>query len=403
MPSHTIKLGEIEGIFETNIIPNETDNNIFSCSFFFMKEAEDKYTNRLKELILNFKNTTLKNSNHKIRLYYDITTKLFVEKEFSNIPYVQLYYYHFPQFFSIKNNRHYGFIGTLIRYLPLFSILNHQANKCWIIDIDNKFGTHMVNVVKYIESNHDIQFYHKTRFDYFIDRVMLIKNRPYFSIISSFIYQKNPISSSILINFLNNNLLKKTNNIYNQYLQNLIEIIKKKKKFNMISKSEARVLPEMMPFHYGVDELFLSRDFYDHYKNNNIPIYTSVFNITTYKGFKYHAQFLLLNDIKLSDSILKFIKLVSNIIKPNANIKSINDYHTLIMDNNSRKRFFEKDLCKNKSFINYFFTLKPESIHMPNIIFNKTKLAIKYCFTNKILILKYINNKYEEITKIPFK
>ena len=66
MPSHTIKLGEIEGIFETNIIPNETDNNIFSCSFFFMKEAEDKYTNRLKELILNFKNTTLKNSNHKI-------------------------------------------------------------------------------------------------------------------------------------------------------------------------------------------------------------------------------------------------------------------------------------------------------------------------------------------------
>jgi len=230
MPSHTIKLGDIEGHFETNIKPNETDQNIFSCSFFLIKDTEDKYTEQLKNLILNFKNNKFHNQNYKIRLYYDITTKFFIEKEFSDIPYLQLYCFHFPNFFSTKNKRHYGFFGTLIRYLPMFSILNHQAKNCWIIDIDNQIGSHMRTVVNYVESNSDIQFYHKTRFDYFSDRVILIKDKPYFSIISSFIFQRNPISSSIIENFLNNSLLKKNNNVYNNYLKDLIKILKKKKK-----------------------------------------------------------------------------------------------------------------------------------------------------------------------------
>ena len=81
MPTHTIKLGNIEGNFVTNVVPKDTDENIISCCFFYMKEAEDKYTETLTNLIINFKTNIFQNSNHKLRLYYDISTKEFIEKK----------------------------------------------------------------------------------------------------------------------------------------------------------------------------------------------------------------------------------------------------------------------------------------------------------------------------------
>lgn len=402
MNKHSVKLGDIEGYFETNIKPKETDENIFSCSFFLIKDTEDKYTEQLKKLILSFKNNKFQNENYKIRLYYDITTKFFIEKEFSDIPYLQLYYFHFPNFFSTKNKRHYGFFGTLIRYLPMFSILNHQAKNCWIIDIDNPIGSHMSNVVNYVESNSNIHFYHKTRFDYFSDRVVLIKDKPFFNIISSFIFQRNPISSSIIENFLNNNLLKKNNNLYNTYLKDLIKILKIKKKLHMFFRTERRINPKMMPFHYGVDELFLSRDFYDYYKDNNIPIHTSIFNITIFNAFFYHAQLLIINKIKNSKKISEFINSITKKIDKDSNIYKIEQYYPYIFEKRRDKKFFEKNLCKDKSLINYLSRLNPKDIFMPKEIYDKIIIATKYCFSGKIIFLKYLNNKYNEVTRIPY-
>ena len=55
MSHHAIKLNNIEASFETNIIPKIMDNNIISCSFFYMKGEDDKYTDSLTKLIINFK------------------------------------------------------------------------------------------------------------------------------------------------------------------------------------------------------------------------------------------------------------------------------------------------------------------------------------------------------------
>ena len=405
MPTHIIKLGKVEGHFETNIIPKETDENIISCSFFYMKGAEDKYTETLTNFINNFKQDIFKNSNHKIRLYYDITSKKIVEEKFKNITYLQLYYYHFPQFFSKKNNSHYGFVGTLVRYLPLFSIPNHQAIRCWISDIDIKFGKYNYNVIKYVEQNNDINFFHKTRLNYFSDRIILTKNRSDFAMISSFIYQKNPISSTVISNFLNDELLEKNNYIYNQYLKELIERIKKRIKLNMPYK--LRLNLDMIPFQYGVDEYFINRNFFHYYRDNKIPIYTTFFHTDMYTGIKMHAELLILNDIKISPALKVFMNTIYSIIDNNVKINSIKQYYELISsdENVDRKntRKFDINVCKNFNFKNYFKRLNPKDIDMPYYIYKKIKLSFKYCFLKNIPIIKYINSNYNEVTRISFK
>jgi len=405
MPTHTIKLGNIEGNFVTNVVPKDTDENIISCCFFYMKEAEDKYTDTLTNLIQNFKTNIFQNSNHKIRLYYDISTKEFIEKKFSNIPYLQLYYYHFPQFFSKKNNRHYGFIGTLIRYFPLFSIVKHQAKKCWILDIDVKLGQYNYNIIKYIENNPDIQFFHKTRLNYFSDRIISIQDRADFSMISSFIYQRKPISSDVLSRFLNEDLLDKKNNIYSQYLKTLINLLQKRKELNMWYKE--RIDKTMIPFQYGVDEFFINRDFFHYYRDNKIPIYTSFFHTDIFTGIKMHAELLKLNDNKISDNLKEYMNKVYAIIDPNIKINSIDEYYSLMSSDTNvdrrNTRRFEINICKNYNFKKYFNRLNHKTINMPYYIYQKVKLSFKYCFLKEMPILKYVDQKYNEITRIPFK
>ena len=77
--------------------------------------------------------------------------------------------------------------------------------------------------------------------------------------ISSFIYQRKPISSDVLSRFLNEDLLDKKNNIYSQYLKTLINLLQKRKELNMWYKE--RIDKTMIPFQYGVDEFFINRDF----------------------------------------------------------------------------------------------------------------------------------------------
>jgi len=404
MPTHSLKLGEIEGTVETNIIPKIMDENIISCSFFYMKGVEDKYTKSLTKLILDFKKDYFKNTTHKIRLYYDITSKKIVESKFKNIDYVQLYFYHFPQFFSEKNKTHYGFVGTLIRYLPLFSIPNHQAKNCWILDIDGDLRKHNYNIIDYVEKNKEIKLFHKTRLNYFSDRIILIKNRSDFSMISNFLYQRSPISSNILSDFLNTLLSKDDTNIYNKYLKDLISIMKKRIQLKMYYKK--RIDLNMIPFQYGVDEYFMNRDFFHYYKNNNIPIHTIFFHTDILTGIKMHADLLRLNDIKNSSTLELYMNKVYYLIDKNIKINSVKQYYDLIdsfQENRAKNKVkFERNICRSKHFQRFFKKLNPAHINMPYYIYKKIKLSFKYCFLKEMPILKYTNNKYEEITKIPF-
>ena len=311
----------------------------------------------------------------------------------------------FHSFFSKKNNRHYGFIGTLIRYFPLFSIVKHQAKKCWILDIDVKLGQYNYNIIKYIENNPDIQFFHKTRLNYFSDRIISIQDRADFSMISSFIYQRKPISSDVLSRFLNEDLLDKKNNIYSQYLKTLINLLQKRKELNMWYKE--RIDKTMIPFQYGVDEFFINRDFFHYYRDNKIPIYTSFFHTDIFTGIKMHAELLKLNDNKISDNLKEYMNKVYAIIDPTIKINSIDEYYSLMSSDTNvdrrNTRRFEINICKNYNFKKYFNKLNHKTIYMPYYIYQKVKLSFKYCFLKEMPILKYVDQKYNEITRIPFK
>ena len=65
MPTYSLKLGDIEGTIETNIIPKIMDEHIISCSFFYIKNTEDKYTKSLTKFIFDFKKIILKILNIK--------------------------------------------------------------------------------------------------------------------------------------------------------------------------------------------------------------------------------------------------------------------------------------------------------------------------------------------------
>ena len=404
MLTHSLKLGEIEGTIETNIIPKIIDENIISCSFFYIKDVEDKYTESLSKFILDFKKNYFKDTKYKIRLYYDITTKTLVESRFKDIDYVQLYFYHFPHFFSKKNKSHYGLFGTIVRYFPFFSIPNHQAKNCWVFDIDGELKKFNYNIIDYVHKNKEIKLFHKTRLNYLSDRIILIKNRSYFSMLGGFMYQQSPISSNIITNFLNSINSKDKTNIYNEYLKELIAVMKKRLKLKMFYNK--RINLNMAPFQYGVDEYFINRDFYNYYKNNNIPIHTIFYHTDILTGIKMHSDLLRLNEIKITPILKTYMNKVYYIINKNIKINSVEEYYNLIdkylEERNKNKVKFEKNICRSKHFRQFFKKLNPKQIHMPNYIYKKIKLSFRYCFLKEMPILKYTYNKYEEITKIPF-
>ena len=402
MYSHKLKLGDVLCQFETNNEPKKNDENIICFSFFRIDGVEDKYSKSLSKIIYDFKNYDISRS-FKLRLYYDITTKDFVESNFNNIGYVQLYYYHFPQFFNSKNNSHFGFLGTLVRYFPFFNIENHEAKICWVIDVDVNMDKFKFNIIKYVISNPKIKFFHKTRLNYYTDRILLIDNKPNFPMISSFLYQKDPISKEIISSFMNDNLLNKKNNLYKTYLKNLLKIIEKKKKIGMFYNK--RIIEEMKPFQYGVDEFFINTDLYYYYKKNNIPVHTTIFQNDIYAGIKLHAEFLKLNKIKINNKLFKFMNALFSIIDPSIRINSIEQYYELISSEKNiegvNARRFEKNICLNSPFKKYFKLLNPRDINMSSNIYKKILLSFRYCFIKKkIPILEYINNKFIEINKI---
>lgn len=404
MPTYSLKLGDIEGTIETNIIPKIMDEHIISCSFFYIKNTEDKYTKSLTKFIFDFKKNYFKDTKYKIRLYYDITTKKIVESRFKDIEYVQLYFYHFPQFFSKKNNTHYGLFGTIVRYFPLFSIPYHQAKFCWILDIDGELKKFNYNIINYVYKNKDIKLFHKTRLNYFSDRIILIKNRSDFAMLGGFMYQQSPISSNIITNFLTSINSKDKTNIYNQYLKELIDVMNKRIKLKMFYKK--RINLNMVPFQYGVDEYFINRDFHNYYKNFNIPIHTIFYHTDILTGIKMHADLLRLNEIKITPILSLYMNKVYYIINKNIKITSVVQYYNLIdkylEERDKNKVKFERNICKNKHFQRFFKNINPSKINMPYYIYKKMKLSFKYCFLKEMPILKYANNKYEEITRIPF-
>jgi len=113
--------------------------NLIVSSFFLLRDVDEvyaysrgdaKFKDRLylKKIKAYFKGLQSitkgsygKSENLNYRIYCDLTTARLVEKYLS-YDHVEIYVYFFPQFFDFDKMTHFGFFGTLVRYLPFLRL-----------------------------------------------------------------------------------------------------------------------------------------------------------------------------------------------------------------------------------------------------------------------------------------
>lgn len=326
----------------------EKGENLISLSFFMLKEVDDvyvfqrrrhskeqyeeehkrkvkRYMNGLKSLIWQVKRQPIK---YTIRIYCDITSIKYLQN-YLDETIIELYMYFFPQFFNLEKGSHIGFFGTLMRYLPLFKLENHNNGE-WltttIMDLDIKFYNELMLMKYYINR---IKMHHiipnlmfQTSSCYFANtRSKHIKMYPeVFSILSSFFIQKNPENFNIFKKFLER-LLEDEYENYNRMLGSYLG-----------KRIEGRMMKGRLE--YGVDEYFLNKEFLQKLYLNRNRSFLEVF-IENKMGYGL-VQWLLdlrqentkIHNEKLLEQFLKVY--VAFFLPKNYKIKPYDNIHQLI-------------------------------------------------------------------------
>ena len=180
---------------------------------------------------------------------------------------VMIMKYEFPQF--KKGDYHAGFFGTLMRYIPLFEM--EDFPDVWetttVLDLDNHFAPSK-KLMDYWKKNAKTNLIFWTRPMYYLAPRMYnipMKIRNY-SIISSFMMQKNRKDAGIFFRFINECLLKDDA----EYMECLANYLPIKGKREFSGKLE-----------YGVDEYFINKCFLGDYYGNGeqfeVIMYREVF------------------------------------------------------------------------------------------------------------------------------
>lgn len=256
--------------YQFNIFKNknfEKKEHLISVSFFVLQNLDSVYANQKKisvqELQIDYKKKFQsylnglqamiqdKDGIFNVRIYCDITSVDLV-KRYLAYHNVELAYYYFENFFDIHRNCHYGFFGTLMRYIPFFNFFqfeNRYTTVC-VLDLDNNFfnGKKLISYyIKKITERRDApNLMYWSRPSYFFNpRIYVMPHRPNrFPIISSFIIQKEQQDHIWFTEFINSYLLN-DNELYNNLLRNYLEIDFGRRVFG--GKLE-----------YGVDEFFIN-------------------------------------------------------------------------------------------------------------------------------------------------
>jgi len=352
------KWDDVEYIFYIYDAKRKSDK-IFSVVFFIIKDSNklEIYKKGLIDLIYN---VTEKLPEYNIRIYYDVTSANFV-KQFLNKFNVELYMYHFPQFFDKENMKHFSHFGTLIRYLPLFNFDEHKVKRTIIFDIDNNLSGNPLKLIKYFNKS-DKKLIYRSRFCYLEDRIIKINMKKLYPIISSLVCQYDVLPKEIFINFINKCLLNECDR-YSKFIMDVHQ--NKNKKYT-----------------YGIDEYFMNYDYLNYYIDNNIPFTASYFNYDARKGIvlwlenmdknkitnrnkKLIDELYKIYNVKNNEELLKKIKEIG--IKKDENIKLINIV----------KKYNYDELNMNKIYY--------------DCILNNIKIM------NKILLITYKNDReYDE-------
>jgi hypothetical protein len=120
-------------------------NNIFSTTYFKMYrppsdtsiqtlENTKNYLTGLDQLITDCKKYYPTN---RFRVYCDHNSIDDLLAKYSEDPYVELYKYYMPDFIDPETRYHYGYLGTLLRFLPFFDLPLHTTDTVVCLDIDD--------------------------------------------------------------------------------------------------------------------------------------------------------------------------------------------------------------------------------------------------------------------------
>lgn len=408
-------------------------NNLLVFSFFLLKQVDEVYAYSRGEK--NFKNKAyqkkldsyfmgintiinkLKQSNLDInlRMYCDITTAKILEK-YLDLDFVELYIYFFPQFFDFNKMCHYGFFGTLVRYIPFFKLKYHNDNE-WktttVVDIDTNF----INEFKLLEYFFDLMnketnlpniFYRNRLCYYLLSRLNFLDiDPPYFSIISNFVLQRNPIDIKIFTDFLQNCVL--------QPCEDYEKVVKKYLPINLSKQ------PMGGRLEFGVDEFFMNEFFLKgYYYKNNLDIMLNTVGDCG-GGITDWIFYLIMNHVKLDkpELVEQFLKVfISLFFPPNYQIPEYSSVYDLI--NIIDKYMYKKDKGKKYQFyrviqekekydklIEIIRKIGPENLNMnPKIYYciEKTAIAEPEAIVIKIVKPnpKYPAFKEEHIKTIQF-
>jgi len=409
------KWGKINYFF--NIYKNKKfskGTNLISLSFFMLKEVDELYAyqrrktskeefaqqhkEKVKKYLSGIDNIIDKVKNQEIdytiRIYCDITTIKYLQKYLTQTN-IELYMYFFPQFFV--NDHHIGFFGTLMRYLPLFKLENHNERE-WttttVMDLDIDF-TNELAVMKYylnrIKMGHIVpNLLFQTGSCYFTNtRQKYIKMYPsVFAIISSFFMQRDVQDFGIFRDFLED-LLKDKFYDYNRVLD-----------LYLGDKKKGRLMKGRLE--YGVDEYFINKIFLQKlYLDKNEPFFEVLVGNTMGYGLVQWLSDLRMENRKIENPQLleQFLKVYVAFFMPDYEIqpyKNIKDMIEQIGEDSYRMKIMWKqlDVRKFDKLIEIIKKIKPYNLNMHKNMIVCMERSLKFPHNKVSIILVRPIGKY---------
>lgn len=394
------KFGNLNINFKTynkGLLPNYKTYNIFSVCYFIIENSDDlqknkKYKQKMEQLIKDVQNYL---PNYKFRIYCD-TPAFNVINSYLKNPKVEIFVYDIEKFKSDTNkNYHKGYIGTILRYFPLFNLPEHTADLVVCFDVDNRLYYPINKIIQnYLPKlnfiGHSHSCYHTG------NRYKYMGNLDY-SIIGNLLAintKKLQFPKYLLDEFFNDYLLK-DNIHYNTYL----------KLYNIYNKDIPPELPEYLTqkykrphikddsirkFIYGVDEYFINNQIRRYLLINKIPIFILPFS-TQLKGtlLRLYTDIYLSNNMKLNKDFYKIFEEYFNILPLNIKHKNITDKSSI------------DDYLYNYNEITTMVVNKLQSLNNNDIINILNKHKLKNSTTlNKYNIMKKINTINKNLFKL---
>lgn len=328
-------------------------NNVISVSLFYKRELDQLYADQrimsLEDVRKDYHvkkrkynsglfNLVKKVKDFNVQIFCDNSSFTECQKYLKN-PLIQVIKYDFPQF-KVKRE-HFGFFGTLMRFLPLFGLSFDTWENIIVLDLDIYFRFDLFNY--FLRQTDKLMFW--SRPNYFLSpRVIDSKQR--FPIICSLLMQKGNLKPDIFIDYLSNFLLER-NEKYERHLRKYLPV-------------DPLERPFMGALEYGTDEYFLNFIYLRKFKKYQVILYREVLG-----GILEYLRLLRTRKPKLKKEIGLFLEKIVEIFVPMDIPKMKLDEKVIfvmekIYEENIHKRFRDIDHLINILDLHRFLTKNEE-------------------------------------------